>query len=84
MSVDLRGVDIERKVDIRGQMGKADFREWIKADFRAGFFLCAPKKNSRAPKLKKLETQEKNSNSRKNNSFPAFFQGRKNKYCSKI
>ena len=36
--------------------------------FKSGFFLCAPKKkNSRAPKLKKMETQEKNS---RKNTYP--------------
>ena len=29
------------------------------------FFLSAPEKNSRTPKLKKMETQEKNSNKKK-------------------
>ena len=38
-----------------------------------GFFLCATEKNSLAPKLKKMETQDKNSNSRQNIYFPAFW-----------
>ena len=45
----------------------------------AGFFFCAPEKNSRVPKLKKRKTQEKNSNSRKNIYFPAFFRQKERK-----
>ena len=42
------------------------------------FFLCAPEKNSRVPKLKKMETQEENSNSRNFFHFLAFL-GQKEK-----
>ena len=43
------------------------------------FFVRTQKKNSRAPKLKKMETQEKNSNSRINIHFPAFFRAKRKK-----
>ena len=44
---------------------------------QAGFFLCAPEKNSREPKLKKMETQEKKLKLKTKYLFPGILGGKK-------